>query len=110
MLSGSILFRFHRKNRSEEELNFYRNFYIFLYWPFFPQILNKLFRHDAEKMKDLHEQSMQMFHRRNYIRCLDCIVDYLDAMFDEFCDTMDAVQDEINGLCNPLQNSIYFNQ
>lgn len=103
------------------EVSYKSNLLILLFFRFFfsnsfrndnflSQLLNKLFRHDAEKMKDLHEQSMQMFHRRNYIRCIDCIVDYLDAMFDEFCDTMDDVQNDFNGLCDYPQNFKYFIQ
>lgn len=32
---------------------------------------------------------MQIYHRQNYIRCIDCIADYIDDIFSEFCDEMD---------------------
>lgn len=47
-----------------------------------------MFRQDAEKMKDLQEQSLKMYQRRNHIRCVDCVVDYIDQMISEFCDML----------------------
>lgn len=64
------------------------------------QNLTNGFRHDAEHLRDFHKKSLHIFDRRNYIRCLDCVEDYLDEMFGEFCDFMDDT--ELNGKGNNI--------
>lgn len=34
-------------------------------------------------------KTLQIYHRQNNIRCIDCIADYIDDMFSEFCGEMD---------------------
>lgn len=61
------------------------------------QFINNAFRQDAEKMKVLQKQSLQMYQRRDYIRCFDCVADYIDEMISDFCGIMDDTQEAILG-------------
>lgn len=47
------------------------------------------FYQDAEKLKDFEKKTLQINQRQNYIRCIDCIADYIDDIFFEFCEEMD---------------------
>ncbi|XP_055306856.1 uncharacterized protein LOC129571115 [Sitodiplosis mosellana] len=56
--------------------------------------LNKAFHNQAKEMKDLHKQSVGMFDRRFHIKCVDCITDYFEEMFANFCGSMDDSEDQ----------------
>lgn len=51
--------------------------------------MKKSFYQDAEKLKNYEKRTLRIYHRQNNIRCIDCIADYIDDMFSDFCDEMD---------------------
>lgn len=53
------------------------------------QDLKKGFYQDAEQLKRFEKRTIQIYHRQSNIRCIDCIADYIDDIFSEFCDEMD---------------------
>lgn len=56
---------------------------------FVQQHLKNDFYQDLEKSKNYEKRTLQIYHRQNNIRCIDCITDYIDDIFSEFCDEMD---------------------
>lgn len=59
----------------------------------FPQFLNKAFQDQAREMKNLHKQSLAIFDRRYHMRCIDCISDYFEELFGDFCNVLDEGED-----------------
>lgn len=47
-------------------------------------------------MKNLQKESLKLYQRRHYIRCLDCVTDFFDELFSGFCDDMDDIQSGLN--------------
>ena len=58
--------------------------------------MKKSFYEDAEKLKNYEMKTLQIYHRQNNIRCIDCITNYIDDIFNDFCDEMDE-QLELGG-------------
>lgn len=56
---------------------------------FVQQDLKKGFYQDAEQLKTIEKKTILKNHRQNNIRCIDCIADYIDDIFSDFCDEMD---------------------
>lgn len=56
---------------------------------FVQQNLKKGFYQDADQLKNSEMRTMQTYQRQINIRCIDCIADYIDDIFSDFCDEMD---------------------
>lgn len=62
---------------------------IMKFYRFGHQTLKKGFYKDAEQLKNSEKNTMQLNHQRHNIRCIDCIADYIDDIFSDFCGEID---------------------